>query len=792
MAPLLHAMLTRRVFFLVLALAVAASDIVSSGSKLEPETPAQGSCSTSADAADAQAVSLLQTEMHVRRPLAVPELKRAPVLMDDSPGPKGISNAGDPASPAPVQPELAMPSAGYHPQTRAEVLAVTLNAEGDMLAFLAGLAVATFAICGCVVLFMLLHNRFPQVYCNNLASNPEPLNTIPPGSFGWVRAAWAVDTASVMKSAGLDQAMLIEFTNLSMRITAIIGLPMLFFAGSMNYFLGGHNAGQDHLSYFSFGNVVNGSKLYWIHAFMVWGVVFIVQANINAAQAKFLKYRFQWLRELPKARAHTILVEGIPDSYQSDQQLMEFFKTMFGSQKIASSYVVKKAPDLEKACAARDAMKDKLAHAQFKGSKADASPQDEDLVGNVADDVKRKDAHIRDLQKKVRDMSSSHVGPDGFNTSSGFVTFTNRTDAISALSMQYSEDADEWVVSTPPEANSVLWHDLQQGNNQATGLTVLGYLLIAGLFLAYMPSTIWITQIAVEIRMGPLQPLWQALAPTVGLQFMVAFLPTFLINIFRSCFTLKDDAWAQLYLQKWYFVFNMVFVILITAIGGSALQTIFKFARSPLDVFGVLGTSVPQATHFYMNYIVLQWISHFTVLLRAAPLSKYLFFRQIYDEKTALGMAEPEDQDYYGIGSRSCRMTTNLLIGIIYGTLCPPVLLVTFIEFLICRVIYGYLLPFAEGRKPDLGGAFWVQQLKHIFAGTIIYCLVMTGALIGRASSSGPGIIAGSSLIYVTWCMTKFERTHLWQKLPFKELVDSQAVDFQEHESPYVQPMLRS
>ena len=41
-------------------------------------------------------------------------------------------------------------------------------------------------------------------------------------------------------------------------------------------------------------------------------------------------------------------------------------------------------------------------------------------------------------------------------------------------------------------------------------------------------------------------------------------------------------------------------------------------------------------------------------------------------EEDALKMTEPEDQDYYGIGSHSARFTINMVLGIVYGTLCPP------------------------------------------------------------------------------------------------------------------------
>merc|ERR1719195_1035611 len=112
-------------------------------------------------------------------------------------------------------------------------------------------------------------------------------------------------------------------------------------------------------------------------------------------------------------------------------------------------------------------------------------------------------------------------------------------------------------------------------------------------------------------------------------------------------------------------------------------------------------------------------------LTRYFPLIKYQAFSKIYGEEDARGMAEPEDQDYYGIGSRSARFTINMVIAIVFGTLCPWISPLAFINFAACRLYYGYLIPFAETKKPDLGGVFWVHMLKHLHIGSLIYILVM-------------------------------------------------------------------
>merc|ERR1719235_2421322 len=157
-------------------------------------------------------------------------------------------------------------------------------------------------------------------------------------------------------------------------------------------------------------------------------------------------------------------------------------------------------------------------------------------------------------------------------------------------------------------------------------------------------------------------------------------------------------------------------------------------------------------------------------LTRYVILFKFLSFRKFYDEEEARQMSEPEDQDYYGMGSRSARFTINMVIAIVYGTLSPPIMILTLINFCVCRLVYGYLIPFAESKKPDTGGAFFVSQLKHLFVGMGIYSVMMTGVLFGRATSSGPAYIAGPSIIYVVISARKFTNSFHWEKLPFKEL----------------------
>jgi len=261
--------------------------------------------------------------------------------------------------------------------------------------------------------------------------------------------------------------------------------------------------------------------------------------------------------------------------------------------------------------------------------------------------------------------------------------------------------------------------------------------------------------------------------------------------ILRKFFTLNGDAWAQQKLQIWYFWFQVVFVLMAAAVGQNAAAFTHGVVTSPFSLFTTLATTLPFATHFYMNFLLVQWMSHALNLTRYVNVSKYLMFRSVlYSHEDALQNAEPEDQDYYGLGSRSARWTIHMLVGVIYGTLCPPMYLICLLNFFTCRVFYGYLIPFAEIRKPDLGGVFWVQKLRHLLIGCVIYTILMTGVLLHRAGGPGPAVLTAPSVAFAARAVYKFNVAFAWKNLPIDGIVGPKVSGRQPSISPYVQKEL--
>lgn len=676
------------------------------------------------------------------------------------------------------------------------------DAVGDIYAFAAAAGFNVFCCSMILITFSFFRRAWPQIYAHNAQSSFELRSPNERPGCGWLWYASSTDTAKWTDRIGLDCAMMIEFLDLCIRILLMIGIPIICIQGPLNYEFGGNAAGKDIMSWLSLSNVDRSHPwLYYVHAGTVWYVVFVVQWNIYRAQEMFLKRRVNWLKSLPEERAHTILIEGIPEEDRSDENLRMFFETMMGEGSVEQVYLMK---DTRTLAANRDQcrrIKHRMMEAEVAERKAMQSNnhsqeqferEEKNKLQHEYDTLElESDAESRNIWEQSQ-QPGANLQPYPVNLSSGFVKFKKRKTAQMALSLSISADSAEWATQVPPDAEDIIWADLTSNPSAQAIWDALGVALVVVLYFAYFPLVVAVASLATTVHMGQMQPLWEGLAPTMGLQVVVSFLPAILQLIFRTCFAVKANAWSQMKLQVWYFWFQIVFVILVFAIGDSVTDLVEIIIVDPTAIFGLLAETLPDATHFYMNFQVLQWTVHCLALLRLGPLWRFTGLQALYKEDEAIALAEPEDQNFQGIGSRCARNTINMLIAIIYGTITPGMNLLALISFMICRFVYGYLVPFAETRKADLGGLLWVKQLEHLFVGLVIYSVLMTAVLIGRSATIFPGLIAATSVFYVLWSLDRFGTEFNWELLPFEEVAkgvkDAARDERRKSKHAYVQP----
>jgi len=686
--------------------------------------------------------------------------------------------------------------------------AVSLNAAGDLAKLVKAILVTTTIVLIFMAVTSILRSLYPMVLNNN--SLDGRVKDLPPYDWtSWVWAALDKGRDEHIEICGLDQAMILEFLVFCMRLSLWIAVPALFITGPLNVFTGHGEAEKvgDTLSMLGINNVRTGHPfMYKVYGVLTVYIAFITHWEISRTMVKFCQYRSAWLRGLPNPRASTIRVEGIPDDYQSEEKVREFFSLMFSPDLVKDVSMVKYIPQLEEVYAQWNNAKFQLDKVERQwandGKKEDARPKvslsliagsEMDAIEYWTEQVKHLTEQVKTYQQQIEIEAKSGVG--GVNGHTAHVTFANRKASRISQSVPFTAQKDEWVISQPSEAGDIIWSDLKVPDEKRATKKLIGYGLVAGVYFVFTPFCVGVTNIAESVNLGYFQPMWESFVPTLGLLIFLSFVPTVLLLIFGFMFHYKTNAANQEQLQVYYFYFQFFFVVLVTVVGADFAEFLADLIADPLYFPFVLADKMPSATHYYLNFLVAQWMTQGMGLTRYMQVTKFVGFRKIWDDESAKRMAEPEDQDYYGIGSRMSRFTAALSIVVIFGLISPLMGFLGWVLFFICRIFYGYLLVYAETRKDDNGGKVLVTAFQHTYFSLLTLVTLMIGIFGARAPTAIPITLATASWFYVIWAWNRFNTIYEWETLPWEEmLLDKDGKDrelvWEDNGEVYTQPEL--
>ncbi|CAE7823549.1 unnamed protein product [Symbiodinium microadriaticum] len=681
-----------------------------------------------------------------------------------------------------------------------EQLGLKANSESDSEALRASFLFNIGLISAYLVLFVVFQRWKPLVYLHNttIQKAPEPH----PSWFG----VW-LSSEEVEEYAGLDSALMIEFCNLGMKICIYLGIPLTVVCLPVFYVMGKHpgpNADictsavqfvpRSSLDLFSISSLrCNGLAMRWILAATTWIIVWAVQRLLRQAQKKFVERRVAWLQQRPKPQSSTLLVTNIPPSYRSDAKLKEYFDYLFPGGIVERVYIVKKLSSLAALLDEFSIAEQRLHESQYLWFLANKDPdkrptikvlQDAEAVDSIdhyTKLVEHLQRHIEGERDQIRQADSFDEAE--YSGAAAFVTFKASRDAEMALRLRLEPEGHLFTMEYPPVPKDVSYEDLLRSPFQRQMLYLLGYVLIFMVFLFFFPligaaSSIVnlenLERIDFVHRMITsstwVQSVMEGIFATLLLSVFMAFLPSTLHVIIASTFTLNSKVQSQLFLQQWYFWFQVIFVLLVTAIGTSLWQRFADVLTSPTSVVLDLAGSLPNTSTFYMSYIILQWSVSVLNILRYQNLLKFFAWTAVSEEARAKELSEPEDPDYYGIGSRSARLNVVLAIALVFSLMAPMALWCGFVYFLINRFVFSYLVVFAETTKPDLGGYFWAQQLRHVQFTLPIFVVVMSGCLWTKPYG-GPGMLALLSLVVWGFEYSRWADI-LWETLSFRAVVE--------------------
>lgn len=726
-------------------------------------------------------------------------------------------------------------------KTQSDVIRVTLNGAGDTSALISAVIFSSIGAVSVLLLFSVLRRFNPAVYTratsldvvigraanrgdlvarselaaglhevaeeSSAAGFAAPLAALA-RYLDWFWLALGTAGDEEVKTAGLDAWVLLEFHRLNRRIFTMIGPPILAVLIPVHYMASWKSNQTDFISRLDIASLPDTGGIWYLHAVLVWFVVGATTWCIRSAHEEFLERRFKWLQELPAPQVTTIMVENIPEDYRSDKALKNYFNNIFGQGSVERAYMVRKTKELRDLVNEFNSLKVTLLLADRRWQQAGYPPSGKEMLdqykaklGRLSESILQERAAIEDACRG-EEAEGSSVGAgtralrDKYCSPSGFVTFSDQLKQRLASRERYRKDVTEIVVTLAPDPTDVIYDDLEQEVGRPEKLEIVGWACLIGLFLSWSPVVVFIsswTTLGTIQEYVPFLGEWVSKSPrlssilegvlaTAALKLFLAWLPIILLGIIRSFFILKSGAWAQVRLERWYFSFLTIFVLLVTILGRSIVITLVVVLQKPTEIMDLLAGSLPSASHFYFNYLILGWFTHAWELIRFANLWKFWLYRVLYQLplETAKEYCEPENEGSFGMGTRMAVAVLMSAITFVFCTCSPLIMLFAWVYFWTGRMTYGYLLLRAETKKPDLGGRFWIEALNQVFFALIVYVFLMTGVLAAHGELAahsiwrrfGPAMVAASAFIALYWQWRKVSDL-AWDSLPLQVLVEA-------------------
>ncbi|CAK9008037.1 unnamed protein product [Durusdinium trenchii] len=683
-----------------------------------------------------------------------------------------------------------------------DVVFVKQNTSHDTESLGFALLTSLAIMVGCSWVFHRLQRRFPHLYDASEPRDAMKLPLVSSGIFGWLRASLGFRLNDAMP-VGMDQIMLLEFTHFGMKAMFGIGLPATMILAPLHSTA--THATDDLLGQISLGDGAEAWIL-WAHVAFVWYVVLLVLYLVwHVQRSQFRQRRSCWLQSLQEPMSTSLLVEGIPEVGRTEESLAHFFHEIFGKPVVKAASFVRDTSSLEPLLEERNALSEELAE------KACAPEHAEHAV-----EVEALEQRYNMAAREVEQLAEQIFSSPSYASDAAFVTFRDRRHAEFARRLKYSENPNVYAVSMAPAPWDVNFGSFSQETaNLSKGKALLGRILVAAVFFGFLPVVIGISSMLSVDSLSQLLPglkewsmeytyltaAWEALWGTSLLSMLMDLVPWILQVVFRRFYRLRSGVKCQQKIQRWYFTFLVVFVLLVTAVGTSLFEAAARFAQAPLQVWRLLAIQLPHATNFYLRYAVLLWAAPFFDLLRGLPLLR--FWRAVQAGEpvsTARQMAEPEDQAFHGSGARSARWSLHVVMGLTLCSLQPFVPVVLGFGFLCRRLVFGFLMVFVETKKSDSGGQLWRVQMQHTQLGLVIYIIVMTLILLERDESMVAAILAGSSGFFVAlfwfWYPSLLELASLpvqqaEQATTLGRSCEEVEVEEVEVSTPYLQPELQ-
>ncbi|KAF9122935.1 hypothetical protein BGW39_009393 [Mortierella sp. 14UC] len=668
------------------------------------------------------------------------------------------------------------------------------NTDASVSTFVSS-AIFTVALSSVLFLaFAILRPRFPRVYAPKTYMGPdrERLDTPSKGLFGWIVGGRRLNELELVERCGLDAYMFLDFLNKSFFLFmafSILAVPILI---PLNAF---RQLSLVGLNQFTIGNVADQKRL-WGHLILTVLFCLATLALGILGVRQYITRRQHFLlteHHSNSLQATTILVCGIPIGDETLSSLHSIFNVFPGGiKRIWPAY---SAADLQKDVLKRVTLTNKLETAECALVRAKLKHQTEGGAGRRpsgtsstnmlrqqemgesafppekrplhrpavfpmtlfasccgAEKVDSVSAYQRELAglnnsiaiRQQAGIAAMHENEDENKLGAAFVQFNSQLGAhLAAQAVIHRKTLTMQPRHLEVHPSDVIWenlgYSLKNRNIRRTIAAVLAFLLIAlwTIPVAFVAS---VAKLDAIVKFAPFLKgvyslpkvvvgIIQGVLPPIGLAILMIVLPIILYKLAHLSGEVLNS-------RK---TLSVVHVLLVTTLANGIFAAIQEIKDNPSSVMSMLASTLPQASTFFLSFILLSFIRIPLLLLQVGPLIMFWVSkwrattpRQVYAAERTMGFAD--------WGTTIPVHTIAFSIGLIYSTIQPIILPLMVFYFGLYYLAFRYQFLYVYRQPFDSGGLIFPRIVDQVYVALIIFEIVMLGLFVLQ-KASGQAVI---------------------------------------------------
>ncbi|KAG0225473.1 hypothetical protein BGW42_004279 [Actinomortierella wolfii] len=652
------------------------------------------------------------------------------------------------------------------------------SADASVSTFLSSLVFTVGVSTALFVVYAIVRNRIPRVYKPKTYIGPAKIRPPDPnasafsvkGILGWAFGERMLDEHGVVDRCGMDAFMFLEFLNKSFFLFLLftcLAVPILIPINVVN------QRGLDGLNQLTMGNVLDTQRL-WAH--LVLAVLFsgVVLWGSMRSIRRYIQRRQEYLMSDDRTQslqATTILVCGIPEADCNVPRLQEIFGLLPGGVKRV--WLAYQPGDLAKEVAERSALTNKLEAAEcvllrkkLKHHSAENSYRRQSLTSTNSRDMlqNNQNANNNGNDQSMDETFPVEKRPRHRPAKFPMTLFTaccgaEKVDSITAYRSELS-NLNASILARQ-QATMAAMHDNNQENRLNAAFIQFHHQLAAHLAAQAVVHPKMLSMAPRLLEVHPHDVLWDNLGlslrvrnvrKAISIVLAAALIIFWTIPVTFVASVAKLDVIVKYapFLSGVYSLPTIVvgiiqgllppiglailmallpIILYLTTLANGIFAAVNAIKDNPSKIMEMLATTLPQASTFFLSFILLAWIQVPMMLLQIGPLIMYLVGKMFAKtpRKVFANECTFSSVDW---GMTVPVHTIAFAIGLIYSTIQPLILPIIVVYFGLFYLAYRHMFLYVYKQPFDSGGLIFPRIVDQVYIALVIYQLTMLGLFI--------------------------------------------------------------